>query len=157
MISEITEAWHVNNRINLFLIDNISNEGWLSTLSSPGGRDVARQFAHLHNVRVMWLETRPAAFRKTLPPLKKFESTYSPSKHEVKEALSISADAMEKLFEAAVTEGTMPGYKRGVLTLFGYFITHDAHHRGNILLTLKQTGNKVSQEVQYAIWEWEKI
>lgn len=33
-----------------------------------------------------------------------------------------------------------------------YFLAHDAHHRGNILLTLKLSGHKVDTDTQYGIW-----
>lgn len=36
----------------------------------------------------------------------------------------------------------------------GYFIAHESHHRGNILLTLKQCGHRLDQDTQYAIWDW---
>ena len=39
--------WRLNNAINLRLIDAIMR----STMSTRGGRDVARQFVHLHNVQ----------------------------------------------------------------------------------------------------------
>ena len=58
MLEELLEAWPTNNRINLYLVDHISDEGMKSTLSKHGGRDVARQFAHMHNVRVWHLEKR---------------------------------------------------------------------------------------------------
>jgi hypothetical protein len=58
MLDDLLEAWRTNNRINLFLIDHISVAGMKSTLSKRGGRDVARQFAHMHNVRVWHLEKR---------------------------------------------------------------------------------------------------
>ena len=53
LAEQLLEAWRINNRINLFLIDRISAEGMRCTLSQRGGRNVARQFAHLHNVRLM--------------------------------------------------------------------------------------------------------
>ena len=55
---ELLEAWRTKNRINLFLIDRISDEGMKSTLSKRGGRNVVRQFTHLHNMRVWHLENR---------------------------------------------------------------------------------------------------
>ena len=56
MQDELLEAWRINNRINLYLIDNISEAGLQCTLSKRGGRGVAGQFAHLHNVRLWQFE-----------------------------------------------------------------------------------------------------
>ena len=63
-MDDLLEAWQTNNRINLFLLDRISDEGMRCTLSTRGGRDVARQFAHMHDVRLHHLEKRAPDFRK---------------------------------------------------------------------------------------------
>jgi hypothetical protein len=39
VLDELLEAWRTNNRINLYLIERISDEGMLCTLSKRGGRD----------------------------------------------------------------------------------------------------------------------
>jgi uncharacterized damage-inducible protein DinB len=44
-----------------------------------------------------------------------------------------------------------------VITTLGYFIAHESHHRGSILLTLKQCGHGVDSTAQYAIWDWDKM
>lgn len=76
-IDELLEAWRTNNRINLLLIDHISDEGMKCTLSKRGGRNVVRQFCHLHNVRVWHLEARAKELSKGLY---KFETEEEPDK-----------------------------------------------------------------------------
>ncbi|NIR46204.1 MAG: hypothetical protein GWN99_17390 [Gemmatimonadetes bacterium] len=56
MLEELIEAWRTNNRFTLFLVEHISDEGLHCTLSKRGDRDVGRQLAHIHNVRVWHLE-----------------------------------------------------------------------------------------------------
>ena len=48
-----------------------------------------------------------------------------------------SAKGIEELFGKSWDDGgKVKGFKKGVLPLLGYFISHESHHRGNILLIL---------------------
>src|SRR5436309_399533 len=53
---QILDTWQINNRIDLYLLDAIADEYLMDVLTSKG-RDVGKQFAHIHNVRLMWLKT----------------------------------------------------------------------------------------------------
>jgi uncharacterized damage-inducible protein DinB len=154
-VSEWSVAWDTNHRINLFLIERISEEGMACTLSSRGGRDVARQFAHMHNVRVWHMEKRAKDLAEGLSV---FATKHSPSKDELREAFARSTVAIAGFLED-LAEGAprRRGFKRGLATTLSYFIAHESHHRGSILLTLKQCGHKVDQASSYAIWDWDRI
>ena len=155
MLDELLEAWRTNNRINLFLIDRISDAGMKCTLSKRGGRDVARQFAHLHNVRVWHLEKRAKDLAEGLVV---FETKVTPSKAKLKKALLASSSAVESFLEGVLAGvPKRRGMKKGVFTTLGYFIAHESHHRGNILLTLKECGHNLDKNDQYAIWGWDQI
>ena len=91
MLEELLEAWRTNNRINLLLIDRISEEGMACTLSKHGGRDVAAQFAHMHNVRVWHLDKRA---KDLAVGLKTFASKVHPEKAALTGALNASAAAV---------------------------------------------------------------
>ena len=54
-MKELLETWEINNRINLYLLNSI-DEKYLTDISASKGRTVAEQFAHMHNVRLMWLK-----------------------------------------------------------------------------------------------------
>jgi uncharacterized damage-inducible protein DinB len=155
MIEQMLEAWHTNNRINLFLLDRISDEGLRYSLSKRGGRDVARQFAHMHDVRVWALQARA---KDLALGLKVFASKESPDRQTLKSALSASCDAIG-LFLADLVAGKpkRQGFKKGWISHLSYFIAHESHHRGSIILTVKQSGHKLDQEMRYGIWNWDKI
>lgn len=154
LLDEILEAWRTNNRINLLLLDEISEEGLRCTLSTRGGRDVARQFAHMHDVRVYHLEKRAKDLAEGLPV---FRSKNSPDRKVLKEATEASGAAIET-FLADLVEGKPKRrcFKKGVPTTLAYLVAHESHHRGSILLTLKQCGHKVDQKTAYAIWDWDR-
>lgn len=155
MIEDVVEAWHINQRVNVRLIDAISDEGMQCTLSRRGGRNVTRQFAHLHNNRIRHLQRRAKVLAEGA---RVFETHEEPSRRRLKAALEDSTQRIEQLFRGA-SEGT-PGIralKRGVVAYLGYFIAHESHHRGNILLTLKQSGHGVDKTTQYVIWDWGRI
>lgn len=155
MKDQVLEAWFVNNRINLMLIDKISNDGMNCTLSKHGGRTVALQFVHLHNVRCRWLEVIARDLLKNIEMIDKEKPVV---KKDLKKSFEQSADAIAEAIKRSLqNDGRVKGYKRSVFTMMGYFISHDSHHRGSILLTLKQCGHKIDQQTQYSIWEWDKI
>jgi uncharacterized damage-inducible protein DinB len=125
------------------------------TLSKRGGRDVARQFAHLHNVRVWHLEKRAKDLARGL---KTFEGKTSPKKSELRKTLTASSKAIETfLVDVLEQKPRRRGFKKGIFTTLGYFIAHESHHRGNILLTLKECGEKLDKDAEYAIWGWDQM
>lgn len=155
MQDQLLEAWRTNNRISLYLIDKITPAGMKSTLSKRGGRDVARQFAHLHNVRVWHLENRARDLSKGLVT---FETKVSPTKAQLKKAFKTSGTAMESFLSAVLDgEPKRRGFKKGIFTTLAYLVAHESHHRGNILLTLKECGHGVTKDVAYTIWGWDHI
>ena len=121
--------------------------------------DVARQFAHLHDVRIYQLQNRA---KDLATGLEKFQSkgapTVSPGKAELRDALTASGDAIES-FLADVLEGVPKrrGFKKGIFTTLSYLVAHESHHRGNILLTLKQSGHPVEKSAAYAMWDWDRM
>ena len=152
---QLLETWHINNRVHLMLLDAISDEGMASTLSKRGGRTVALQLAHVHNVRLQWLEV---SAKDLLKGQTSIDTDGKVAKALLKKRLAESANAIATLIERGVeTGGVVKGFKRGVVTMVGYFIAHESHHRGSILLTLKQSGHKIPTAVQYGIWEWGKL
>lgn len=155
ILEQMLEAWRTNNRINLFLIDHISDAGMKCTLSERGGRNVVRQFAHVHNNRVWQLEARA---KDLADGLHKFETYDEPDQNQLKDCLLASGERMETFFERCVSgSGKRRCFKKGFVAHLGYFIAHESHHRGNILLTLKQCGQNLDQTTRYAIWNWDKI
>src|SRR5262245_33902968 len=156
MVEQLVETWQINHRVTLRLLQGLTDEELRATLSTRGGRNVARQLAHVHEVRLMFAELTSKTNR--LAKLPHFAKGEVPAKKDLNQALAASARAIETTIrESWANDGQTPGFKRGLFPLMGYLIAHESHHRGSMLLTLKQSGFKLSDELRWGLWDWAHI
>ena len=150
-INQLLETWEIHNRINLFLLDAIAPEH-LKDVSISKGRNAGEQFAHLHNVRLMWLQVAaPDLFKKQ----KKIDPAGATKKDLLRRSLAASADAVKALLKKSLeSDGKIKGFKPHAAAFLGYLVAHESHHRGQIILLLKQNGHHIDKKIQYGIWEW---
>jgi uncharacterized damage-inducible protein DinB len=146
-MEQLVEAWQIHNRIHIYLLANI-DENYLKDVSASKGRTVGEQFAHIHNVRMMWLKVADASLFEALNKIEKENIT----KEILVQELNASAGAIAQLL--AKSDGKIKGFKPNVTAFLAYLISHESHHRGQIMLSLKQSGHPVDKKVQFGIWEW---
>ncbi len=153
--TELTEAWDANCRINHLVLEAVGTEGWHCTLSKRGGRGVAGEFAHVHNLRLAHLEKRA---KDLAEGIEKLDPGAQPSKVVVRKALKASDAAIRSmLLGIQAGEPKRRGFKRGLFTTLSYFVAHEAHHRGRVLLTLKVSGHTLDRTTAMQIWAWDQV
>lgn len=152
MVEQIIETWTIHNRINLYLLEALT-EDMVTATFAPKGRTVYALFAHIHNVRLMWLKVSAP---ELLEGLEKLEKAEGEVKGRLGVALTASGLALEKLLYDSLTtrEGKIKGFKPHAVAFMGYLISHESHHRGQIEVALRLSGHSLPDKISYGLWEW---
>ena len=148
--NQLLDTWQISDRINVYMLDAVEPAS-LNSQSASKGRSVGEQFAHIHNVRLMWLK---AAAPELLTGLNKLEKTEANDKKVLRKALTDSGKAIGTLINQSSETGKVKGFKPHVGAFLGYLISHESHHRGQIALSLKQAGKPLDKKLSFGIWEW---
>jgi uncharacterized damage-inducible protein DinB len=150
MEDQLIETWNIHDRINRYLLKAVADDALGSALG-PKHRTIYQLFAHMHNVRLMWLKS---AASELLAGLTKLEGETG-NKEALATALESSGQAIAALLgKGLAAGGKVKGFKPHAVAFLGYLISHESHHRGHIGWTLKNTGRPLDQKTSYGLWEW---
>jgi uncharacterized damage-inducible protein DinB len=152
MLDQLLETWAIHDRIHRYLLDAIPDAALGDRLNDKG-RSVAAQFAHVHNVRLLWL--KPAA-PELLDGLDKLDPDADLPKPRLAAALEASGRAIGSLLRTALTTGggKVKGFKPHAIAFLGYLISHESHHRGQIGWAIKHAGHPLDKRTAFGMWEW---
>ncbi len=149
MEDQLVETWEIHDRIHRYLLEAIPDEAIAASLGLKN-RTVFQLFAHVHNVRLMWIKAAEPAL---MAGLEKVEGKDG-SREALSSALEASGKAIATLLRHGLAAGKVKGFKPHPAAFLGYLISHESHHRGQISWTLKGTGHPLGQKVAYGLWEW---
>ncbi|MDX6306166.1 MAG: hypothetical protein QOI77_3135, partial [Blastocatellia bacterium] len=130
----------------------------------PGApRRTVRMIAgHLHNARCMWIRTLGKEFGIAAP------RSVNRQKVEPKElipALGQSSRGIISLLTLGCDRGgvipssssyTWRNLPLDVGHVLTYFVAHEGHHRGQIVMLARQLGHRLPIEVTGGLWQWSK-
>jgi uncharacterized damage-inducible protein DinB len=148
--SPLVESWRMSNDVNLYLLE-LLDASQLRAAYGTRTRDVGAQLAHVHGVRLRWLEASAPALAKELT---KLDKDAPPTKAQLRKALRASAAAVATFLEQCEAKGQVPNWKGSVASFLGYLIAHEAHHRALAVVALRIAGKKLDEQAIYGMWEW---
>jgi len=156
----ILAAWRTSNRVTVSLIQSLPAELWNVAVPGVPQRTIRAIAAHLHNARCMWIKTLGREHGLTAPPRVDHRRV---APRQLIAALKGSSHGIEALLKLGLaSEGQVPpskGYVWRNLSLdvghvLTYFVAHEAHHRGQIVMVARQTGHRLPREVTARLWQW---
>ena len=148
--AQMIETWRIHNRIQTFFLNGVAPEALKDALDGKG-RSVADHFAHMHNVRLMWLK---ASAPELLEGLAKIEKDDKADQETLTRSLEASGEAVAALLAKGLAEGKIKSFKPYPAAFLGYLISHESYHAGKIDLILRQAGHAVTDKIHYGMWEW---
>ena len=149
-----------NERMNQMILEQLDPAAW--NAKPPGkARSIAAIFTHVHNVRTKWVRLT-APHLKVPRQLQRGQCTPKQARAGLAES---AACCEEMLAEALGGEGRVEKFVRDGWArpwpvgpeMLCYMISHEAHHRGQVLMLAHQLGFPLPKEVMYGLWNWETI
>ena len=152
----ILEAYAVNEQQNQVLLAGLDERAWRADPPTGRGRTIAAIFAHMHNVRHMWLVV--SGKELGIKPPSKLDRDKCTRK-QAAEALADSADAISEILEAGLQRADLKvkDFRPDVAGVLGYMIAHDAHHRGQAMMLARQVGFPLDEKIHFGMWDWGKL
>jgi uncharacterized damage-inducible protein DinB len=147
----LLSAYSASARINQYLVERLHPSLWRAELPGPKVRTIAALVAHVHNCSLIYL--RRAAPKVSVPPeLDRFSVTQK----EAVRVLGAKRKAVLRIVAECLREkGRVDGWTAGNAAMFlAYYMSHDAHHRGQIVTLARLLGHPVSTQTMSGMWQW---
>lgn len=158
----IVPVWRTANRVTVFLIEHLPTELWAAIVPGAPQRTVRMIAGHIHNARCMWIKTLGKEHGIAVP--ESVDRRHVKPKQLV-QALNRSSRGMVNLLTLGCDSGgSIPpsaSYAWRNLPLdvghvLAYFVAHEGHHRGQIVMLARQLGCRLPLEVTAGLWQWSK-
>lgn len=153
-------AWRTNSRVTAYLVEHIPARLWDVSLPGVPRRTIRIIAAHLHNARSRWLKTLGTEHGIAGPPLVDLRKV---ARRSLLSALRSSSRGIEELLELGISAGGHIPPSRAYVWrnlpldvghVLAYFVAHEGHHRGQIVLLARQLGHRLPREVVDGLWQW---
>jgi uncharacterized damage-inducible protein DinB len=155
-------AWRTNNRVTIFLVEHLPLELWGARVPGAPRRTVRMIAGHIHNARCMWIKTLGKEHGIAVP---RAVNRHKVGPEELIPALVHSSRGIIGLLTLGCDRGgTIPSTSSytwrnlplDVGHVLTYFVAHEGHHRGQIVMLARQLGYRLPIEITGGLWHWSK-
>jgi DinB family len=154
----ILNTWRTCNRLTVFLVERIPPKLWASAIPGAPRRTIRMMAGHIHNSR--WIKTLGEEFGVTVP---RSVDRHRVDRRTLVSALGKSSQGMLDLLALGCDRGgsippastyTWRNLPLDVGHVLAYFVAHEAHHRGQIVVVDRALGHRLPAEVTDGLWQW---
>ena len=158
----VLNAWSTNNRITSFLVEQLPAPLWDAAVPGCPRRTIRMIAGHIHNARSMWIKTLGKPHGIAVPPA---VDRHRVTPSQLIRALDRSGGGIASLLTLGLEhDGQIPptaayvwrNLPLDVGHVLAYFVAHEGHHRGQIVLVARQLGHRLPASVTNGLWQWNK-
>ncbi len=148
----LLKAYSANARINQYLVQQLDPAVWQAPAPGPKTRTIAAQVAHLHNCGLRYLERTAPGF-----PVPGELDRRRVTRAEAVRALGAKRKAVLAIVGGALKDdGKIVGFHHDAAGYLMYYMLHDAHTRGQIVLQARLLGYPIKQKTMIGMWQFSK-
>jgi uncharacterized damage-inducible protein DinB len=153
-------SWRTNSRVTAYLVEQLPAALWDAAVPGAPRRTVRTIAAHLHNARCSWVKTLGREHGVTVPDAVDRRTV---TRQALLSALKRSSNGIEALLELGLAAGGHVPPSKGYIWrnlpldvphVLTYFVAHEGHHRGQIVMLARQLGHRLSNDVSGGLWQW---
>jgi len=160
--ASILNAWSTNNLITVSVVEQLPTDLWDAAIPGSSRRTIRMLAGHIHNARCGWIKTLGAPHGIAVPAAVDRRRV---TRSQLARALKQSGRGIASLLELALErDGRIPPTRAYVWRnlpldvghVLAYFVAHEGHHRGQIVLVARQLGHPLPPGVINGLWQFNK-
>jgi uncharacterized damage-inducible protein DinB len=153
----LIRAWRTADRVTSYLVENLPAALWSQAVPGAPRRTVRTIVAHIHNCRCAWIKALGARHGIEVP--RKVDARRVRAAELARALARSSAGIVDLMRLGAARGGAVPpaewqNFPTDLAHFLGYFVAHEAHHRGQLCLIARQLGHRLPASVTNGLWQW---